>query len=174
VRHLVLVGLMGSGKTSVGRLVAARLGWPLRDSDADIEAGHGASARELRDRLDTEALHAIEADHLLDALALPGPTVICAAASTIDDDACLRALGDPALLVAWLTASPETAAARFDDQVHRPRFGDDPAVFLASQGARRDERFRALAPAELATDGRTPEELAAVVLALVTGRVAGR
>src|SRR5690349_15576926 len=44
---LVLVGLMGSGKSTVGRLVADRLGWPMVDSDEAIEARTGQSVREL-------------------------------------------------------------------------------------------------------------------------------
>jgi shikimate kinase len=161
--HIVLVGLMGSGKTTVGRLVATRLGRPLRDSDPDIEARHGSSVRELRETLGTEAMHAIEARHLLDALAGREPAVICAAASAIDNDVCLDALRDGSVVV-WLTVAPETAAARFDRQAHRPRFGDDPATFLAEQAVRRDPRFRSLDPLVLATDDRTPDELASAIL----------
>ncbi len=46
-RHVVLVGLMGSGKTTVGRLLAARLGRPLVDSDAVIEGTTGRTVREI-------------------------------------------------------------------------------------------------------------------------------
>ena len=48
MQHIVLVGLMGSGKTTVGTLVAGRLGWPLRDSDADIAVREGRTVREIR------------------------------------------------------------------------------------------------------------------------------
>jgi shikimate kinase len=165
--HVVLVGLMGTGKTTVGRLVGASLGWPVSDSDEWIEATEGRTAREIRDTLGTDAIHELESRHLLAALAAPGPTVVCAAASTVDDEACRDALQGDGILVAWLTARPETAAARFDDQAHRPRYGDDPLAFLAEQARRRDPWFREVADLVLETDDATPEELAAAIVARV-------
>ena len=50
MRHIVLVGLMGAGKTTVGRRLAARLGWPWHDSDAEITASTGLTVRELSAR----------------------------------------------------------------------------------------------------------------------------
>ena len=117
MQHIVLVGLMGSGKTTVGTLVAARLDWPLRDSDADIAAREGRTVREIRDSLGTRAIHDLEAPPLRDALADPEPSVVCAAASTIDDADCRDALRGPSVLVIWLTSTPATGAARFDDQL---------------------------------------------------------
>jgi shikimate kinase len=170
MRHVALVGLMGSGKTTVGRLVAASLGWPVRDSDADIEARTRQTVRELDETEGTEAMHALEAEVLLAALASPDPAVVLAAASTIDDDACLAALRDPGVFVAWLRISPVTAASRFASRRHRPRFGDDPATFLAEQAARRDPRFRSVASLELDSDDATPEELAGRIVAEVRSR----
>ena len=68
VAHIVLVGLMGSGKTTVGAALAAALDVPLRDSDADIERERGLRGRDIAERDGIEALHALEARHLLDAL----------------------------------------------------------------------------------------------------------
>ena len=73
-RHIVLVGLMGSGKTTIARRLAKQLGWPLRDSDADIRAAHGLTARALAERDGIDALHDLERDHLLEALARRGPS----------------------------------------------------------------------------------------------------
>ncbi len=101
---MVVVGLMGAGKSTVGRLLAARLGRPWRDSDAEIEAAAGLTVRELRDRDGVEAMHALEARHLLDALAAPEAGVISAAASVIDEPACRAALSAPAVTVIWLRA----------------------------------------------------------------------
>jgi shikimate kinase len=165
VTHVVVMGLMGSGKTTVGRELAARLGWPLRDSDPEIEAATGRTVRELRDEIGVEAMHAIEARQLLDALAAPGPVVTCPAASVVDVDACLEALRGPGIAVVFLTAEPAVAAARFGSGEHRPWYGSDPEEFLARQAAARYVRFRSLDPIELATDDRSPSDLAEAALA---------
>lgn len=169
IRHLVLVGLMGTGKTTVGRRVASTLGWPMTDSDAWIEARAGATAREIRESRGTDALWALERRHLLEALAAPGPTVIAAAASTVDDGACRAALRQPGILVAWLTATPGTAAGRFDRERHRPRYGEDPLQVLAGQARRRSPWFLEVADLRLPTDDETPDALAARIVALVRG-----
>lgn len=174
IRHVVIVGLMGSGKTTIGLLLASRLGWPMLDSDAEIEARDGRTVREIRQARGTMAIHDLEARALLDALAAPGPAVVCAAASVADRDDCLEALRAPGVVVVWLTATPSVAARRFPLGAHRPSYGDDPTVVLASQAALRGPRFRSLAPVELATDHRTPEALADEVLSGVLARVRDR
>ena len=50
-RSIVLVGLMGAGKTSIGRRLAARLGLPFRDADAEIELAAGRTSAELFERI---------------------------------------------------------------------------------------------------------------------------
>jgi shikimate kinase len=170
VRHIAVVGLMGSGKSSVGSRIAATLGWPIRDSDADIEAAEGHTVRELRDSLGTDAMHALEARQLLDALAAPGPSVVCPAAYVADDDACLAALARSEVAVVFLTVSPAVAATRFAPGDHRPWYGSDPVVFLAAQAVTRYPRFRSLNPVELATDTNTPDEVAALALAQLAAR----
>ncbi len=167
---MVLVGLMGSGKTTVGRLVAEALGLPLRDSDAEIEAREGRTVRELDKTVGTVAMHALEADALLASLASPVPSVVLAAASTIEDEACIAALQDPAMLVAWLRTSPASAAARFASREHRPRFGDDPSTFLAQQAARRDPLFASVATLTLDADDTPPEALAVRIVAATRSR----
>lgn len=161
-RHVVLVGLMGSGKTTIGRRLAARLGWPLRDSDRDINAATGLTVRELRDRDGIEAMHAIEARHLLDALADPNPSVISAAASTVEVPACHEALMAPDVAVIWLRATPAALARRFAAaDRHRPEFGASPEVFLAEQAERRDPLFASLDPIVIDVDSIRPSQAVA-------------
>lgn len=161
-RHVVLVGLMGSGKTVVGRRLAARLGVPWRDSDREIEAATGLTVRELRDRDGVDAMHALEARHLLDALAAPGRSVISAAASTIDVPECRTAMAAPGIAVVWLRARPETLARRFSARDrHRPRYGASPEAFLAEQAARRDPLFASLDPIVVDVDRIRPNEAVA-------------
>lgn len=167
IRHVALVGLMGSGKTTVGRRLAPLLGWPLRDSDVEIEAAEGRTVRELAEALGEDAMHGFEERQLLAALADPHRSVISPAASVADSEACLAALAEPDVFVVFLAASPAVAAQRFRTGRHRPWFGPDPEVFLAEQATTRYPRLRALHPLEIATDDRTPEE----IVALIAGRL---
>jgi shikimate kinase len=158
VGHIVLVGLMGSGKTTVGAALAAALGVPHRDSDADIERETGMTGREHAARDGIDALHALEASHLLDALEAPGVSVIGAAASTLDDPACRSAMRDPDHLVVWLDASPATPAARLQRGDHRPELGADMTAVLEAQATQRVPALREVA--DLTLDAtRSPAEL---------------
>ena len=80
-QHLSLLGPMGSGKTTVGALLAAGLGRSFVDSDDQLQAP-GASAVTVYDTLGRDALHAAEERVLLEALGERAPVVIAAAASS--------------------------------------------------------------------------------------------
>lgn len=161
-RHVVVVGLMGAGKSTIGRRLAALLGWSWRDSDHDIEAATGLTVRKLRDRDGVEVMHALEARHLRDALAAPGPSVISAAASTIEVSDCRAAMTAPDVAVVWLRAAPEVLGRRFaSPDGHRPAYGTSPAVFLAEQAARRGPLLAALDPIVIDVDAIDPDEAAA-------------
>lgn len=167
-RHVVVVGLMGAGKSAVGRRLARRLGWPWRDSDRDIESAVGLTVRELRDRDGVDAMHAQEADQLLGALAEPGPSVISAAASTADEPECRAAMAAPDVAVIWLRASPRVLARRFASaDRHRPEFGASPEAFLTEQAARREPLFASLHPIVIDVDAISPDEAAAQAMETV-------
>ncbi len=157
VRHVVLVGLMGAGKTTVGQRLAERLGWPWHDSDAEIEAAAGLTVRQLRDRDGVDAMHDVEAADLLDTLDAPGPSVISAAASVVDSEACRAALAVPDVVVVWLRASPDILATRFHGGRHRPAYGASPRAFLGRQSERREPLFRALDPIVIDVDAIDPD-----------------
>jgi shikimate kinase len=164
-RHVVLVGLMGTGKTTVGRALARALDMPFSDSDAAIEHESGSTVQELADEIGVEEMHELEARHLLRALDAPEDSVIAAAASTIDDPACRAALVAPGVRTIWLKADPEVLARRFDRQRHRPRFGRLPQELLAEQAKERDALFRSLNPIEIETGMGSPAEVVELALA---------
>jgi len=152
-RHIVIVGHMGSGKTTLGQGLARRLHLPLCDSDVALLRDEGKTARELQKRSGQLALHRLEAAHLQRVLADPHPRVICAAASTIDDERCVAALSSPDVAVIWLRASEVTLAARRRGGQHRP-----PAVPDAVR-RRRERRFERLRPYTLDTDRMSATQL---------------
>lgn len=160
VRHVVLVGLMGAGKTTVGRALAARLGWPFSDSDMVLEAAGGATAREVDRDLGTNRLHRLEAVHLRRALAAPERTVIAAAASVAEDPASVAALEAPELLVVWLRGSVDTLVGRFAGGPHRPLHAADPETMFREQEASRGPVFERLADFVVDVDrADSPERL---------------
>jgi shikimate kinase len=161
MRPIVLLGLMGTGKTSVGVLLAERLGRPLRDSDADLLAAHGHTAAELNVLHGADYLHELEARHLFDALA--EPSVICAAASVVERADCREALAGA--FVVWLDAPVEVLVARFHSAPHRPRFRSDIAAMLTEQAARRRPLFAAVADLVIDVTQNTPATAASLVLA---------
>lgn len=84
-RHVVVLGLMGVGKSTVGQALAHRLQRPYHDSDGDIERLTGVSGRRWAQSHGVAELHRLEAAVLLGALARAEPSVISAAASVVDD-----------------------------------------------------------------------------------------
>lgn len=166
-RHLVLVGDMGVGKTSVGRLLAERLGRPLLDSDDYLAAG-GETGRELAERKGVAALHRVEAEHLLDALATEAPAVIAAAASVVDRESCLDALRSADLV--WLRADPDTAVQRMEHGSHRRDLGSATREAVTGLAARRAARYEEVADLTIDTDQLRPSDAVSQVLSWLTTR----
>jgi len=170
VRHVVLLGLMGVGKTSVGRPLSVILGWRLDDSDETIAREQGATVRELSEQLGVDGMHELEARHLLKALLARDRSVICAAASVVDWKPCREALRRRDVLTVWLQADPSTLASRFSSGPHRPVLGDDPTRLLRRQLQERASRFAAIESYRVVSEGRDPHDIALELGHLVQAR----
>jgi shikimate kinase len=164
MRHVVLVGMMAAGKTTVGRIVADRLGWPLVDSDEVIERATGRTVREIFRSDGEDAFRVLETAALREALAAAVPTVIAAAGGVVLRAENREALTDADVLVVWLRADPAVLADRVGSGDHRPLLDDDPAGTLQRMDAEREPLYRAVADHVVNVDDRTADDVADEVL----------
>lgn len=170
--HIVTLGLMGTGKTVVAEAIAKRLGLAFSDNDRRLRRTVGLNAREIRETRGVRVLHKLEAQHLLDALAAPAPSVVGAAASVVEDSRCRAALRAPGVFAVWLRASAETLAARFHNEDHRPLFGDDPLQLFTNHIATRSVLFHEVSSAVVDVDGLSVAEVIAAAQAVVDAHLA--
>ena len=152
-QHLVLVGLMGSGKSTVGRVLAERLGRPLFDSDAMIEERTGRTVREIFAADGEPAFRALETQALTDALDSDAPCVVAAAGGVVLAEANRRILRASGAKVVWLAADPAVLVERVRSGVHRPALDDDPAGTLLRMQREREPLYREVADLVITVDG---------------------
>jgi shikimate kinase len=156
--------MMGSGKTTVGRLAAERLGRPFLDSDALIEARTGRTVRRIFTDDGEAVFRALESEVLREALATPGPVVIAAAGGAVLQEQNRAALRAAHARVVWLCASPETLAERVTAGGHRPLLDDDPVGTLRRMWSEREALYREVADAIVGVEGRSVHEVLEAVL----------
>jgi shikimate kinase len=164
-RHLVLVGLMGVGKSTVGEVVARRLGRELVDSDLRIEAITGRTVKQILEEDGLAEMRRQEAAALFHALDDEEPRVIAAAAGVVLDAHDRERLNAADAEVVWLTADPEVLAPRTATRGHRPWLDDDAVGTLRRMDDEREPLYREVADRIVAVDGLTPDEVADRVLA---------
>jgi shikimate kinase len=117
--HLLLVGMMGAGKSTVGRLVAARLGRPHLDTDMEVERSAGESVSAIFSTRGEGWFRLEESRVLAEVLAGEVPAVVSVGGGAVLDPAhrvALRAGGT----VVWLRARPETLGRRVGKKGDRP------------------------------------------------------
>jgi shikimate kinase len=163
-RHLVLVGLMGTGKTTVGRVLAQRLRRQFYDSDLMIEARTGRSVREIFADDGEEAFRRLETLVLVEALAAQDKAVIAAAGGivlSIENRQALRAAG---ARVVWLRAEPEILVERVRSGSHRPLLDSDPEETLRTMNGERADLYREVADAIVTVDNRSVTDVVEAIL----------
>jgi shikimate kinase len=172
--RLLLVGMMGAGKSTAGRLAAKRLGWTWVDIDAEIVRTGGASVPELFARHGEAHFRQEEARVLGTVLDRDEPLVVSVGGGVVLDPvnrATLRGAGT----VVWLRARPETLIERVHDGVGRPLLvGDTPqdrAETLRRLEAERRPLYAEVADEVIDVDRLRTEKVAERLLALV-GQVA--
>jgi 3-dehydroquinate synthase len=173
-RTIWLVGAMGAGKSAVGARLAARLGLPFVDADAEIERAAGLRVAEIFAREGEAGFRARERA-AIEALA-GRPAVVALGGGAIAQPGAAERLAATGTVV-WLRARPETLAARVGDAADRPLLaGLGPAARLARLAALLAEREPCYATAHVAidTDGIDAETVAERLAVRLAARSAVR
>lgn len=176
---LVLMGLRGSGKSTLGRLVAARLGLGFIDlDDVTVELLGGKSVPEVWSSVGEAGFREAEARGLAERVLAPGSArrVVALGGGTPTAPGAAELLrgaaGDGRIVLVYLRGRPETLRARLEDG------GADDRPSLTGKGtlaeiegvfAARDELYRGLATAVVEIDGESVESLTARLTGLAAG-----
>ena len=163
-RVIVLVGFMGAGKTTVGRLLAAKLGLPFADSDQVIEQRAGRPIPRIFADDGEPAFRELEHQAIAGLLAGPD-TVLALGGGAASHPATQSLLA--AVPVVYLRVGYDEAMSRVGGDRGRPMLArpDVPGLY-----ARRQALYAAVATVTVDTDQRLPEEIVLDVLAGLDGR----
>ncbi|HEY4375987.1 MAG TPA: shikimate kinase, partial [Acidimicrobiales bacterium] len=129
---VVLVGLMGSGKSTVGKKVAKLLKLPFVDADHALEARSGRTVREWFEQEGEAGFRSAEADLLATVLSDPSPVVLATGGGVVIADANRDRLRRPDAFVVYLHAEPAFLASRTKEKDHRPLLTGDPGEVLGA------------------------------------------
>ena len=165
---VVLVGFMGAGKSTVGRLVAGRLGVPFADSDEVIRRRSGRTVREIFEDAGEGAFRALEREVVRELVDGRTAGVLALGGGAVEDAGTREVLRGAR--VVHLEVSFEQVRARVGRDPGRPVLArtDLPELFAARQAA-----YREVAGVVVVTDGMSPSVVAdRVVAALAAGDVA--
>ena len=165
---IVLVGLMGTGKTTVARLLAEHRRVELLDTDKLIESRDGRSIREIFSESGETAFREIESEVLRECLHRPGSPVIAGAGGVVvreQNRAMLDAARDAGLaVVVWLHARPEVLADRTAKGVHRPLLDDDRMGTLTQMSEDRGPLYASVADIVIDVSDRSIESVVELLI----------
>jgi shikimate kinase len=169
--NVVLIGLSGSGKTTVGRLLAKRLGWRFVDTDREIQRQQGQSVQAIFREHGEPRFREIEAEMVAEVCGRTNQVIATGGGSPVAEANRARMLDGN--LVIFLEGSPAILATRLTRSIAReprPMLGETNLVDrLTELAEQRDAPYRC-AHHVVQTDHRTPREVADVIAVLVRAR----
>lgn len=160
----VLVGVMGAGKTTVGELLAARLGTEFRDTDADIEATAGKPISEIFIDEGEEHFRALEEAAVAAALGSFGGVLALGGGAVLSARTRAALAGHA---VVFLSVGLADAVSRVGLGAGRPLLAVNPRATLRHLMEQRRPLYEEVAAFTVATDGRAPEDVAGEILTLL-------
>jgi shikimate kinase len=161
---VVLVGPPGSGKTTVGRLVADKLGNEFRDTDTDIEAVTGKSVSDVFIEDGEPRFRALEAKAVQTALAQHDGVLALGGGAVVNAETRARLGGHT---VVFLDVGLAAAAERVGFAQSRPLLVVNPRAELKRLMTERRPQYEAVATDIISTDGKSAEDVAIEVLAII-------
>lgn len=161
--RVVLVGMMGSGKSTVAALLGRATGWPVRELDDEVSGRLGKPVARIFAEDGEDAFRRAESTALADALA-ELPVVVSCGGGVVEDADNRRAIARAGALVVWLDAGDDTLLERVGASGTRPLLRTDAPGSLRLLRERREEWYREVADVRIDTGGRTPETVAELVL----------
>jgi shikimate kinase len=160
--RIFLLGMMGAGKTTVGRALAERLGRPFLDNDELVRAVTGREPAEIAATDGEEALHDAEAAAVRAGAERPGPAIVAVAGSVVEraaERALLRRTG----FVVWLRATPATLRARIGSGAGRRADATD-LDWLVARAVERAPVYAAAADLVVDVDDRPVDAIVSAIV----------
>jgi shikimate kinase len=158
--RVLLIGMMGSGKSTIGRLLADATGWTYADNDDLVRRATGATPRQLLAERGEAAMRGAESDALRDGLRQQTPAIVGVAAGVILEAADRAALRDGGIVV-WLRAGADELVERAAGGEHRPWLDGDARAWMTAALAEREPLYAAAADHVVDTGAAPPAEIVA-------------
>lgn len=169
MKNIALVGFMGTGKTTVGRILARRLDYTLVDSDVEIEREQGVSITHIFSELGEPHFRSLEKQMLKKLSARQGLVISAGGGAVIDpENVDNMKKGGP---VVCLTATPDAVFERVRHSTHRPLLQVADPLGRIKELMDVRAPFYARADVTIDTTGMTVEQVVARILDMVKGRL---
>ena len=162
--RVLLIGMMGSGKSTIGRILAEATGWPYVDNDDLVRRSTGTTARQIVAEDGEADMRSAEAAALALGVDVAAPAIVGVAAGTILDPTNrerLRAGG----VVVWLRADADILEARAISGDHRPFLDQHGGAWIRDTIAERDPLYASVADIEVDTGAMLAEGSSAEIVA---------
>jgi shikimate kinase len=157
---VLLVGMMGVGKSTVGRALSGLTGWPYLDNDELVLRATGTETADLFREQGVEAMRKAESAALTEALHEPPPVIAGVAAGIVESAEDRARLRESDAFVVWLRARIDTLVGRVGSGEGRAWLQPDPEAALRRLYRGREPRYREVADLVVDVDEATPEEIA--------------
>ncbi len=169
MRNITLVGFMGTGKTTAGRILARRLGYRFIDVDEEIEREQGVSISHIFSELGETYFRMLERD-FIKALSFKEGLIISAGGGAVIDERNIEAMKTGGVIVC-LTAAPDAIMKRVGNSANRPllKVPDPMSRITELMGAR--EQFYRKADFTIDTTAMTPGDVAEEIIRLAAGKI---